>query len=60
VPEYARALCENLGPHAISLVDAFGIPEHMRYAPIAGDWKKYNETDNFGELLPEMQHQSKA
>jgi acyl-CoA oxidase len=59
VPTYARKLCEVIAPNAIALVDAFGIPEHMRYAPIAGDWKKYNETDNFGELLPEMQKQSK-
>ncbi|MFT4970078.1 MAG: acyl-CoA oxidase [Chitinophagales bacterium] len=60
IPEYARDLCKELGPHAIQLIDAFGIPEHMRYAPIAGDWEKYNEFDNCGELLPEMQNQSKC
>jgi acyl-CoA oxidase len=59
VPEFARALCEEIAPNAIDLIAAFGIPNHMRYAPIAGDWKKYNEFDNFGELLPEMQNKSK-
>ena len=45
---------------ALSLIDSFGIPEHMRHAPIAGDWEKYNETDNFGELLSELQNKSKV
>ena len=60
LPIYVRSLCAELGPHALSLIDSFGIPEHMRHAPIAGDWKKYNETDNFGELLSELQNQSKV
>jgi len=30
----------------------------MRNAAIAGDWKKYNQSDNFGELLPELQNKS--
>jgi acyl-CoA oxidase len=51
-------LCKKIAPHALSLIDAFGIPLHMRHAPIAKDWKKYNTTDNFGELLPEFQLQS--
>ena len=60
LPIYVRSLCAELGPHALSLIDSFGIPEHMRHAPIAGDWAKYNETDNFGELLFELQNQSKV
>jgi acyl-CoA oxidase len=60
LPIYVRSLCAELGPHALSLIDSFGIPEHMRHAPIAGDWAKYNETDNFGELLSELQNQSKV
>ena len=58
VPEYGRMLCAQIAPSAIPLIDAFGIPEHMRHAPIAGDWKKYNQTDNFGELIPELQNNS--
>jgi acyl-CoA oxidase len=55
----ARGLCQKIAPDAIDLVNAFGIPDHMRHAPIAGDWIGYNKTDNFGELMPEMQNQSK-
>jgi acyl-CoA oxidase len=60
VPEFGRELCDQLAPHAIDLIDAFGIPEHMRYAPIAGDWRTYNQTDNLGELHPEMQGAQKV
>ena len=52
------ALCKKIAPDALSLIDAFGIPLHMRHAPIAKDWKKYNTTDNFGELLAEFQQKS--
>ena len=58
--EYIQELCADLGPHAVSLIEAFGIPQHMRHAPIAGDWEKYNETDNYGELLSALQNQSKV
>jgi acyl-CoA oxidase len=58
VPEYGRKLCAQIAPSAIQLIDAFGIPEHMRHAPISGDWIKYNQIDNFGELLPELQNKS--
>ena len=60
LPQLIRLLCSELAPHAIALVDSFGIPPYMRHAPIAGDWEKYNETDNFGELIPELQNKSKA
>lgn len=40
-----------LAPDAIPLVDAFGIPEDLLFAPIALDWERYNEYDNHGELV---------
>lgn len=46
VPE----LCREVGSEAVSLVDAFGIPDHLLAAPIAADWVKYNRVDNRGEL----------
>ena len=58
VSEVGRKLCNEIAPQAINLIDAFGIPEHMRHAPISKDWVEYNSFDNFGELLPEMQRQS--
>lgn len=51
VPAATRALCAQLAPRWRLLVDAFGIPEHLVAAPIAGDWARYNEADNQGELL---------
>lgn len=43
-------VCRVLGVEAVSLVDAFGIPDHLLAAPIAADWIKYNRVDNRGEL----------
>lgn len=46
-----KQLCHDLGPKAIAIVEAFGIPEHLLAAPIAADWVKYNAVDNQGELV---------
>lgn len=54
VGEAARALCRQLAPHYRTLLDSFGIPDHLVAAPIAGDWAAYNEADNQGELLGQV------
>lgn len=46
----ARGLCRDLSAQMTQLVDAFGIPDHLVAAPIAGDWEAYNARDNRGEL----------
>lgn len=46
----ARELCRDLSAQMTTLVDAFGIPEHLVAAPIAGDWEAYNVGDNRGEI----------
>ena len=43
----------EVGPQAQAVVEAFGIPDHLVAAPIAGDWERYNRVDNKGELLGE-------
>jgi len=48
--ESNRKLCAELAPHALSLIDAFDLPEEVLAAPIATDWVKFNEIDNQGEL----------
>ncbi len=53
VPDHVRALCKELGPLCLQLVDAFGIPDALVAAPIAGDWVRYNAVDNRGELFGE-------
>lgn len=52
VQQAKRDACKVLGAGNVweILVSAFGIPEHMIAAPIASDWKKFNLTDNQGEI----------
>lgn len=50
VPPLARQLCAQVGSNMGFYTQAFGIPEHLVCAPIAGDWEAYNETDNRGEI----------
>ena len=44
------ALCAELTPHSLSLVESFKISDEMLSAPIGRDWVKFNEYDNKGEL----------
>ena len=48
----ARALCAQVGSDMAFYTQAFGIPEHLVCAPIAGDWEAFNEGDNRGEIAP--------
>ena len=47
-------ICMELGEKALLLTKSFGVPEHLHFAPIAHDWVKYNETNNFGELSEDL------
>lgn len=51
VPLAVRRLVGEVGPSAQSLIEAFGIPDHLVAAPIAGDWERYNAVDNQGEMI---------
>jgi acyl-CoA oxidase len=53
IVELSRQLCADIGAKdvALNIVQGFGVPEHLINAPIAQDWKKYNEIDNQGELI---------
>jgi acyl-CoA oxidase len=50
VADTARALCAQVAPHALTLVESFGYPDHIISAPINNDWVEYNVYDNQGEL----------
>lgn len=55
VLEFSRQSCKDLAPNIVDLVvTGFGIPLHAIHAPIAGDWTKFNEYDNRGEVSEEM------
>jgi acyl-CoA oxidase len=51
IVKQSQNLCKVLGKQSLALVQAFGIPDHLVGAPIAGDWIKYNEYDNQGEYI---------
>ncbi|MEO1335548.1 MAG: acyl-CoA dehydrogenase [Myxococcota bacterium] len=36
---------------ALELVEAFGIPEHLSFQPISGDWAAYASEDRRGEFI---------
>ena len=50
IVEESRNICRELSPHALPLIEAFGITDAMLSAPIARDWVDYNVGDNQGEL----------
>ncbi len=54
IREAVRKLCQSMTPHVHTLVDGFGIPDHLIAAPIHKDWQRFNEIDNRGEVLPEI------
>jgi acyl-CoA oxidase len=41
----------QLAPRVLTILDGFGIPEELIFAPIALDWERYNEYDNHGEVV---------
>ena len=47
-------LNRELGQHAMALVGAFGIPEHLQYSPIANDWEKYNDINREKNYMGEV------
>ncbi|KAJ3171282.1 hypothetical protein HK101_011268 [Irineochytrium annulatum] len=46
-----RQAVKVLAPKAMTLVESLGVKPHMLYAPIAHDWKQYNDSDNRGEVM---------
>merc|ERR1711997_197929 len=53
--ETAVQLCQELGPHSLSLCDAFAITDTMLSAPIALNWVQYNTYDNQGEVMSQKE-----
>ncbi|KAF6250062.1 hypothetical protein COO60DRAFT_1706247 [Scenedesmus sp. NREL 46B-D3] len=56
VPDFVRQLVAGIAPNGQQLVAAFGIPDHLVAAPIAGQWELYNTYDNQGELTADRQY----
>lgn len=49
--DMARDLCRRVCSNWEIIVNAFGIPDKLVAAPIAGDWTQYNLVDNQGEVM---------
>jgi hypothetical protein len=46
-----RQAVKQMAPISLGLVKSLGVEDHMIYAPIAHDWKQFNETDNKGNPI---------
>lgn len=45
-----NSLIKDVAHVANDIIESFNIPTHALYTPIVGDYVKYNETANFGEV----------
>ena len=43
-------LVKWISPHLMDIVDSFGIPDQLLFAPIANEWETFNAGDNQGEI----------
>ncbi|KAJ1675669.1 hypothetical protein EV182_000819 [Spiromyces aspiralis] len=50
IGNHSRQLIAEVAKYSLKVVEGFGVPDAMLTAPIAGDWERYNEYDNLGEV----------
>ena len=51
IPRQMDAMTKTLAQDIHTLLEAFEVPTSLLATPIAGDWKKYNEVKNEGEIV---------
>ena len=44
-------IIKKVASNALDILDCLNIPKHALYAPIAGDYVKYNSSPNYGEIV---------
>jgi acyl-CoA oxidase len=44
-------IIKKVASNAVDILDCLNIPKHALYAPIAGDYVKYNSSPNYGEIV---------
>ena len=49
--KYSKEYCKLISKDALSICKSFGIPDHMKLAPMYNDVEQYNSFDNRGELI---------
>jgi acyl-CoA oxidase len=47
--DLSRKRTQEIAPYSLDIIKALGVPEQFMFAPIAADWKKYNEKDWQGQ-----------
>jgi acyl-CoA oxidase len=47
--QFNHQLIKKVHPHALKIVNSFGIPEHLVTAPAAKDYQHFNSGPNNGE-----------
>ena len=52
--EVFNAAVDECSKYFDEIIGAFGIPEHLLTAPIAGDWAAFNSGDNQGEVVSKL------
>ena len=52
--KYSKNYCRIIGKDALSICKSFGIPDHMKLAPMYNDIEQYNSFDNRGELVDNL------
>ena len=50
IVKQSKKYCETISKNALLICKSFGIPEHMKLAPMYNDISKFNSFDNKGEL----------
>jgi acyl-CoA oxidase len=51
LPNMLNYLVKELAKVATDVIESLNVPVHALYAPIAGDYIKYNATPNYGEVV---------
>lgn len=52
----SKDYCKIISKDALLICKSFGIPEHMKLAPMYNDIEKYNSFDNRGELIDKFRN----
>ena len=56
ITKLSKKYCKTISQKALLICKAFGIPDHMKLAPMYNDIENFNSFDNRGELIKESRN----
>ena len=56
ITKLSKKYCKIISQKALLICKAFGIPDHMKLAPMYNDIESFNSFDNRGELIKESRN----